>query len=106
MWHLAQRPVDLARLTAEPDLLPRATEEFVRFFTPLTHIGRICTRDDQVAGLTDDRESELRCAGQPRTSTTPHSTTRWRYVSTGRKTRMWALARVTTPALAQPMTVP
>jgi hypothetical protein len=51
MWHLAQTPVDLARLTAEPDLLPRATEEFVRFFTPLTHIGRICTRDDQVAGL-------------------------------------------------------
>lgn len=51
MWHLAQRPVDFARLKAEPDLLPLATEEFVRFFAPLTHIGRICTREDQVAGL-------------------------------------------------------
>lgn len=51
MWHLAQRPADLVRLMAEPDLLPRATEEFVRFFAPLTHIGRICTREDQVAGL-------------------------------------------------------
>ncbi len=51
MWHLARTPSDLDRLRAEPDLLARATEEFVRFFSPLTHIGRICTREDQVAGV-------------------------------------------------------
>ena len=51
MWHLACHPADLARLRAEPNLLPRATEEFVRFFAPLTHIGRICTRPDTVAGV-------------------------------------------------------
>ena len=51
VWHLARTPADLARLKAEPDLLPRATEELVRFFSPLTHIGRICTGQDSVAGL-------------------------------------------------------
>lgn len=50
MWHLARTPADLDRLRDTPDLLPRATEEFVRFFSPLTHIGRICTRADEVAG--------------------------------------------------------
>jgi cytochrome P450 len=49
MWHLAGTPSDLGRLRAEPDLRARATEEFVRFFAPLTHIGRICTRQDTVA---------------------------------------------------------
>jgi cytochrome P450 len=51
MWHLARSPSDLDRLRATPDLLPKATEEFVRFFAPLTHIGRICTREDEVAGI-------------------------------------------------------
>lgn len=51
MWHLACHPTDLDRLRTSPDLLPRATEEFVRFFSPLTHIGRICTREDEVAGV-------------------------------------------------------
>jgi cytochrome P450 len=51
VWHLARAPGDLARLKADPGLLPRATEELVRFFAPLTHIGRLCTRDDQVAGI-------------------------------------------------------
>jgi hypothetical protein len=51
MWHLARHPQDLARLKAEPELAARATEEFVRFFAPLTHIGRICTQPDTVAGM-------------------------------------------------------
>lgn len=51
MWHLARTPADLDRLRAEAELLSRATEEFVRFFSPPTHIGRICTREDEVAGL-------------------------------------------------------
>lgn len=51
MWHMARAPADLERLRSEPELLPRATEEMVRFFSPLTHIGRICTREDEVAGV-------------------------------------------------------
>jgi cytochrome P450 len=51
LWHLARQPEDLARLRADPGLLPRAAEECVRFFAPLTHIGRICTGDDRVAGI-------------------------------------------------------
>jgi len=51
MWHLARIPADLDRLRADPALMSRATEEFVRYLSPLTHIGRICTRDDTVAGL-------------------------------------------------------
>jgi hypothetical protein len=51
IWHLARSPGDLARLGAEPDLMPRATEELVRYLSPLTHIGRICTRQDTVAGM-------------------------------------------------------
>jgi cytochrome P450 len=51
MWHLARTPADLDRLRTSPDLLPKAGEEFVRFFAPLTHIGRICTREDEVAGI-------------------------------------------------------
>jgi cytochrome P450 len=51
MWHLATHPADLDRLRAAPELLPKATEEFVRYFSPLTHIGRICTREDEVAGV-------------------------------------------------------
>jgi cytochrome P450 len=51
MWHLARAPQDLDRLRTESELLTRSTEEFVRFFAPLTHIGRICTREDEVAGI-------------------------------------------------------
>jgi hypothetical protein len=51
MWQLARAPGDLARLRADPGLAPRATEELVRFFAPLTHIGRICTRPDRVADI-------------------------------------------------------
>ncbi len=51
MWHLARHPADLDRLRDEPDLLSRATEEFVRYVSPLTHIGRICTAPDTVANM-------------------------------------------------------
>jgi hypothetical protein len=51
MWQLARAPGDLSRLRDDPGLAARATEELVRYFAPLTHIGRICTREDQVAGV-------------------------------------------------------
>ncbi len=36
IWHLAQHPEDLARLVNEPDLMPIAVEEFLRFYAPVT----------------------------------------------------------------------
>jgi hypothetical protein len=36
LWHLAQNPGDLARLVNEPDLMPVAIEEFLRFYAPVT----------------------------------------------------------------------
>ncbi|MBO0837864.1 MAG: cytochrome P450, partial [Actinobacteria bacterium] len=36
LWHLARTPADLARLVAEPELLPTAVEEFLRAYAPVT----------------------------------------------------------------------
>jgi cytochrome P450 len=36
LWHLARNPADRQRLVAEPDLLPTATEEFLRAYAPVT----------------------------------------------------------------------
>ncbi len=36
LWHLATHPDDQARLRAEPELLPTAIEEFLRFYSPVT----------------------------------------------------------------------
>ncbi|HEY5104688.1 MAG TPA: cytochrome P450, partial [Acidimicrobiales bacterium] len=36
LWHLARNPKDLARLVNEPDLMPVAIEEFLRFYAPVT----------------------------------------------------------------------
>ena len=44
LWHLGSHPDDLARLNAEPDLLPTAVEEFLRFYAPVT-MARIADED-------------------------------------------------------------
>jgi len=44
IWHLAQNPDDLARLVNEPDLMPIAIEEFLRFYAPVT-MGRMVKED-------------------------------------------------------------
>ena len=36
LWHLARNPGDLERLVAEPGLLPKAMEEFLRAYAPVT----------------------------------------------------------------------
>jgi cytochrome P450 len=36
IWHLAKNPSDLARLVNEPELMPVAIEEFLRFYAPVT----------------------------------------------------------------------
>jgi cytochrome P450 len=36
LWHLATHPSDLQRLVDEPQLIPTAVEEFLRFYAPVT----------------------------------------------------------------------
>jgi hypothetical protein len=44
LWHLAQHPVDRARLAAEPGLMPTAVEEFLRAYAPVT-MARLVAQD-------------------------------------------------------------
>jgi cytochrome P450 len=50
LWHLAQHPGDLARLVAEPGLLPTAVEEFLRAYAPVT-MARLVRRDMHFGGV-------------------------------------------------------
>jgi len=47
--HLATHAEDRQRLVDEPELIPTATEEFLRAYSPV-HVGRIATQDTEIAG--------------------------------------------------------
>jgi cytochrome P450 len=49
LWHLAQHPADRARLVEDPDVLPFAIEEFLRFYAPVT-MARIAAVDTEIGG--------------------------------------------------------
>ena len=49
LWHLATHPADRARLTAEPDLLEPAVEEFLRAYSPVT-MARVVTTETEFHG--------------------------------------------------------
>ena len=49
LWHLAKTPSDLARLVAEPELLPTAMEEFLRAYAPVT-MARLVRNDVDYKG--------------------------------------------------------
>jgi hypothetical protein len=49
LWHLAKTPGDLARLVNEPELMPTAIEEFLRFYAPVT-MARLVNRDMEYMG--------------------------------------------------------
>ncbi|MBB4080726.1 hypothetical protein GGR28_003361 [Lewinella aquimaris] len=46
--YFAEHPESLTRLRNEPEILNRAVEELVRYFAPLTHMGRVVTQDTEV----------------------------------------------------------
>ena len=46
--YVADHPEALARLKEEPEITGKAVEELVRYFSPLTHMGRVATSDTQV----------------------------------------------------------
>lgn len=48
--HLAEHPEHRARLRAEPELLPNAVEEIIRYYAPLLALGRRSTEDVEVGG--------------------------------------------------------
>lgn len=49
LWHLAHHPDDLARLVAEPELMPTAVEELLRAYAPVT-MGRMVIDDIEHSG--------------------------------------------------------
>ncbi len=48
--HLVTHPADLSRLRDDRSLVPTAVEEFLRFFSPITHIGRVVEHEATLAG--------------------------------------------------------
>jgi cytochrome P450 len=50
LWHLGTNPSDLERLRNEPDLLPVAVEEFLRFYAPVT-MARIADQDVEIGDV-------------------------------------------------------
>jgi cytochrome P450 len=49
LWHLAKNPKDLERLVNEPELMPTAIEEFLRFYAPVT-MARLVKHDMEYLG--------------------------------------------------------
>ncbi|WP_025764219.1 cytochrome P450 [Dyadobacter tibetensis] len=46
--YLADHPGALERFRQEPEIIGRAVEEMIRYFSPLTHMGRVVKEDTQV----------------------------------------------------------
>ncbi len=46
--YFSEHPESLQRLRKEPEIRVRAIEELIRYFSPLTHMGRVVTEDTQV----------------------------------------------------------
>lgn len=46
--YFAEHPESLKRLAEEPEITGKAVEELIRYFSPLTHMGRVATEDTQV----------------------------------------------------------
>jgi hypothetical protein len=51
LWHLASHPGDRERLVAEPELIPTATEELLRAYSPVT-MARVVKEEVEAAGVT------------------------------------------------------
>ncbi|MBW2416190.1 MAG: cytochrome P450 [Deltaproteobacteria bacterium] len=51
MKALLERPDQYAKLTHQPDLLPNAIEEMLRFDPPVTQSGRIAPKDVEIGGV-------------------------------------------------------
>ncbi len=50
LGYFAEHPQELDWLREDPKRLVHASEEFFRVFMPLTHIGRVCPKEAEIAG--------------------------------------------------------
>jgi cytochrome P450 len=50
LWHLARTPDAQTQLKAQPELIPNATEEFLRTLAPVQAMARTCRKDTVVRG--------------------------------------------------------
>ena len=55
LWHLAKHPEDADRLRQNPDLIPRAVQEFLRFLSPLPAMNRTTVPESSTDDLPADR---------------------------------------------------
>ena len=55
LWHFAKHPEDADRLRNNPDLIPRAIQEFLRFLSPLPAMNRTTVPESSTADLPADR---------------------------------------------------
>ena len=51
IYHLAEHPQDAEYLRTHPDEIARAIEEFLRWATPIVHLGRTVTEEAEVGGV-------------------------------------------------------
>jgi cytochrome P450 len=58
LWHLATHPDDRRRLTAEPELIPTAIEEFLRAYAPVT-MAREVVKETTVGGCPYSRGGQV-----------------------------------------------
>jgi hypothetical protein len=52
MWALAEHPEELAKVKADPSLIPALVEESIRWTTPIYQFVRVAARDTEVRGQT------------------------------------------------------
>jgi cytochrome P450 len=52
LWALAERPGELAKVKADPSLIPGLVEESIRWTTPIHQFVRVAARDAEVRGQT------------------------------------------------------
>lgn len=57
--YFAEHPESLEKLRKEPELINFAIEELIRYFSPLTQMGRVATEDTQVCGHAVKADSRI-----------------------------------------------
>jgi len=57
--YFADNPASLIRLNQEPEIVHQTVEELIRYFSPLTHMGRVVTEDTQVCNHALSSDSRI-----------------------------------------------
>lgn len=57
--YFSENKDDLALLRTQPELVNNAVEELIRYFSPLTHMGRVATADSEVNGHQVENDTRI-----------------------------------------------